>query len=107
MGPIGGGWAFRAINVSMWAWCTQLEYYSESEVREYLDVMPSLERSYPQVKFVYFTGNAQATGEAGYKRHLRNEQIRNTAGRITRSFLISRTLTPGTAMSRRHIFTTV
>jgi len=67
---------FRAINVSMWAWCTQLEYYSESEVREYLDVMSSLERSYPQVKFVYFTGNAQATSEAGYNRHLRNEQIR-------------------------------
>lgn len=67
---------FRAINVSMWAWCTQLEYYSESEVREYLDVMSSLERSYPQVKFVYFTGNAQATSEAGYNRRLRNEQIR-------------------------------
>jgi len=67
---------FRAINVSMWAWCTQLEYYSESEVREYLDVMSSLERSCPQVKFVYFTGNAQATSEAGYNRRLRNEQIR-------------------------------
>jgi hypothetical protein len=67
---------YRGINVSMWAWCTQLEYYSEREVREYLETISSLENSFPRVRFVYFTGNAQATGAAGANRHFRNEQIR-------------------------------
>ncbi len=64
------------INTSMWAWCCQLNYYSEEEVQAYLDSMAVLEREYPQVTFVYLTGNAQATGSEGYNRYLRNEQIR-------------------------------
>jgi hypothetical protein len=65
------------INVSMWAWCTQLDYYSEEEVAEYLTAMAQLESEYPGVTFVYFTGNAQAAGAEGYNRYLRNQQIRN------------------------------
>jgi hypothetical protein len=64
------------LNASMWAWCTQLDYYSTAEVQEYLDAMGQLEAAYPMVRFVYFTGNAQATGEDGYNRFLRNRQIR-------------------------------
>jgi hypothetical protein len=65
------------INASMWAWCTQLDYYSEEEVAEYLSAMALLETEYPGVTFVYFTGNAQAQGAEGYNRYQRNQQIRN------------------------------
>ncbi|MGD8564209.1 MAG: hypothetical protein PVG03_16835 [Desulfarculaceae bacterium] len=65
------------INVSGWAWCTQLDYYSAEEVQGYLDTMASFEREFPNVTFVYFTGNAQATGYDGYNRHMRNNQIRD------------------------------
>ena len=64
------------INVTMWAWCTQLDYYSEEETQYYLDQMNYLETLYPNVTFVYMTGNAQANNSDGYNRHLRNEQIR-------------------------------
>ena len=65
-----------SIKVSMWCWCTQLDSYSDQEVQAYLDSMAILEVEYPNVTFVYMTGNAQATGAEGYNRHLRNEQIR-------------------------------
>lgn len=68
--------AYPAINVSMWALCRQLDYYSEAEVNNYLLTMSKLEQAYPGVTFVYMTGNAQAVGAEGYNRHLRNEQIR-------------------------------
>jgi hypothetical protein len=62
-----------AVNVSGWCWCTQLDYYDEAEVSDYLNQINALEQQFPQVTFVYFTGNAQSQ-EAN--RHLRNEQIR-------------------------------
>jgi hypothetical protein len=65
------------LNVSMWAWCTQCDYYSAEEVQQYLDAMTQLESEYPGVTFVYFTGNAQATGADGYNRAVRNQQIRD------------------------------
>lgn len=64
------------INVSQWSFCTQLESASESYATAYLDSMETLEQEYPNVTFVYMTGNAQATGSSGYNRYLRNEQIR-------------------------------
>ncbi len=65
-----------SINLSMWAWCTQLDYYTSDQVRAYLDSISVLEAEYPEVTFVYMTGNAQAGGSTGYNRHLRNEEIR-------------------------------
>ncbi|NLP04851.1 hypothetical protein GX411_02720, partial [Candidatus Fermentibacteria bacterium] len=65
------------LNVSMWAWCTQCDYYSHAEVQEYLDAMTQFESEYPEVVFVYFTGNAQATGAEGWNRAQRNQQIRD------------------------------
>ena len=62
------------VNVSMWAWCTQLDYYSSSQVQSYLDAMAQLEREYPGVTFVYFTGNAQSEEQ---NRMDRNNQIRD------------------------------
>lgn len=64
------------INVSMWSWCSQPDYYNEQQVQAYLDSVSRLEEEFPQVTFVYMTGNAQATGADGVNRHLRNEQIR-------------------------------
>jgi len=64
------------INVCMWCWCTQLNWYSQEEVQNYLTAMNTLEAEYPGVTFVYMTGNAQAEGEEGYNRFLRNNQIR-------------------------------
>jgi hypothetical protein len=65
------------VNLSTWAWCQQLDYFSANDVQRYLDTMNDLEAANPEVRFIYMTGNAQAEGKAGYNRHLRNEQIRN------------------------------
>lgn len=64
------------LNVSGWAWCTQLDFYDASGVQNYLNAMSALEAAHPDVRFIYFTGNSQATGAEGYNRHLRNETIR-------------------------------
>ncbi len=64
------------ISISLWSWCTQLDYYSEESVQEYLDAMAYLESQNPDVTFIYMTGNAQATDEGGYNRWLRNQMIR-------------------------------
>ena len=61
------------VNISMWAWCTQLDYYTASQVQLYLDNMARLESEYPGVTFVYMTGNAQG---AEQNRYDRNNQIR-------------------------------
>ena len=64
------------VNVSMFMWCRDLDHYSQAQVADYLETMAELEKAFPQVIFVYATGNAESMGEAGYNRHLRNEQIR-------------------------------
>ncbi|MCK4835654.1 MAG: hypothetical protein KAT17_03420 [Candidatus Aminicenantes bacterium] len=61
------------LNISLWAWCCQLDYYSESEIQNYLNKMSQLEQEYPEVIFIYMTGNAQSP-EAN--RYQRNNQIR-------------------------------
>lgn len=62
------------VNVSLWAWCSQLDYYSQSEVEVYLNNMAELETEFPGVTFIYMTGNAQSQEEQN--RYDRNEQIR-------------------------------
>ena len=66
-----------ALNTSMWCWCTQCDYYDQSQVQAYLDAMTLLESEYPDVTFIYFTGNAQGVGADGYNRWQRNNQIRD------------------------------
>jgi hypothetical protein len=61
------------IDVSIWAWCSQLDYYSETEVRMYLDRIASLQEEFPDVVFVFMTGNAQSQEN---NRYSRNNQIR-------------------------------
>lgn len=65
-----------ALDVSAFAWCTELDLYAAGEVNAYLDSMSALEAAHPGVVFVYMTGNAQATGESGRNRWLCNETIR-------------------------------
>ena len=62
--------------VSLWSWCTQLNYYSQEDTQEYLDAMTGLEVANPDITFVYMTCNAQGTGEDGYNRFLNNQLIR-------------------------------
>jgi len=62
-----------AINATMWCWCTQLDDYSSEETVAYLETLNTLEAEFPNVQFVYFTGNAQSLSP---NRHARNEQIR-------------------------------
>ena len=66
-----------SINVSAWCWCTQCDYYSQEQIREYLNRISQLEAEFPDVYFVYMTGNAQGTDYDGYNRWLNNEIIRD------------------------------
>jgi hypothetical protein len=61
------------VNVSLWAWCTQVDDYSQSQVQSYLNTMAQLEQEYPDVTFIYMTGNAQGEEQNRYDR---NNQIR-------------------------------
>lgn len=65
-----------SINVSGFAWCTQLSSATEEYVQAYLDSMTLLESEFPNVTFMYMTGNAQSYG-AAENRTLRNRQIRD------------------------------
>lgn len=64
------------INVSAWSWCCQADYYSDAQIQEYLDAMTAFELEFPDVTFVYLTGNAQGTASNGYRRFLHNNMIR-------------------------------
>jgi hypothetical protein len=64
------------VNVIIWAWCGEVSNATEADINTYLDLMNSLERDFPAVKFVYMTGHLDGTGLTG-NLHLRNEQIRN------------------------------
>jgi hypothetical protein len=64
------------VNVVIWSWCGQASGYTEQQmVDQYLTPMTQLETEYPGVTFVYMTGHADGTGEAG-NLHQRNQQIK-------------------------------
>ena len=65
------------INVSAWSWCTQLNTYSTDTVQGYLNQMAAFETAFPEVTFVYMTGNAQASGSGGLTRYTNNNLIRS------------------------------
>jgi len=64
------------VTVSLWSWCTQLNYYDEAGTQEYLDAMTTLETANPSITFVYMTSNAQEAGSTGYNRWVNNEMVR-------------------------------
>ena len=65
------------ITVSLWSWCTQLNYYDQDSCQNYIDTMAAFEAANPDVTFVYMTCNAQADGGSGYNRWVNNEMIRD------------------------------
>lgn len=62
------------VNVSMWAWCSQQDYFTEAETQQYLDRISQLEQEFPEITFIYMTGNAQSDGDQN--RFDRNNQVR-------------------------------
>lgn len=64
------------IVISGFAWCTQLSSADSAYVAAYLDSMTALEAEFPNVIFMYMTGNAQSYGAAP-NRTMRNRQIRD------------------------------
>ena len=55
----------KDINVVVWSWCGQLSTGDSKFVKNYLELMQSLETQYPGVTFVYMTGHLDGTGEEG------------------------------------------
>ena len=73
----GRGTTNPETNVVIWSWCGQVSGYTEQQMLDsYLLPMTQLEVDYPGIAFVYMTGHADGTGEAG-NLHLRNQQIRD------------------------------
>ena len=68
-------------NYSMWSWCRQVDTAAVSYIDQYLTQMSEFDSNvnFSNVNFILMTGNAQAVSEAGYTRHLRNQQIREYA----------------------------
>ena len=82
--PDRGAWASATrkflkshpeVNVVAWSWCGQVAGSSESEINGYLQKMSRLEKDFPNVRFVYFTGHLDGSGPDGNLSR-RNEQIR-------------------------------
>ena len=48
-----------SINVSQWSWCAQCGSYTFEQIQAYLDSISYLESMFPDVTFVYMTGNAK------------------------------------------------
>jgi hypothetical protein len=65
-----------SINVSMFCWCNEVGGATASYIQAYLDSVSKLETEFPNVTFVYMTGNANTADWDGYNRQLRNQEIR-------------------------------
>ena len=61
------------VNISLWAWCSQLDYFNKQQLQEYLDNLSQLESEFADIKFIYMTGNAQDNNQ---NRFDRNNEIR-------------------------------
>jgi hypothetical protein len=47
---------------SMWSWCGQMSYYSDTDVQLYLDTMAAWDQGYPDMRFVLMTGHTDGGG---------------------------------------------
>jgi hypothetical protein len=63
-------------NVVMWSWCGGVSDNTPSGINAYLKAMNLLEKSYPNVRFVYMTGHLDGGGVNG-NLNQRNGQIRS------------------------------
>lgn len=73
----GRGSSRPEFNVIIWAWCSQLSWYSTEDVYNmYLNDMNQLEEDYFGVTFIYMTGHSDGSGLEG-DLHRNNTTIRN------------------------------
>jgi hypothetical protein len=63
------------VNVIIWSWCGEVSSADSADIQTYLDLMASLEITFPNVKFVYMTGHLDGSGADG-NLNQRNQQIR-------------------------------
>jgi hypothetical protein len=54
-GVVDTGW----FDFSLWTWCGQMNYYSDAQIQEYLDVMKQLDGEYPATQFILYTGHTE------------------------------------------------
>jgi hypothetical protein len=51
-------------NFSAWAWCGEQSENDTATVQQYLDTLDQLEREYPTMRFIYWTGHTDGGSEA-------------------------------------------
>ena len=51
------------IRYSMWSWCGEHHDYSQEQVQDYLDQLDALSAEFPNVTFIYMTGNGDYWGD--------------------------------------------
>ncbi len=49
-------------DISMWSWCGQMSYYSETQVQLYLDNMAAWDQGYGDMGFILMTGHTDGGG---------------------------------------------
>ncbi len=54
---VATGW----FDISLWTWCGQMSDYSVTQVETYMAVLDQLERDYPPLRTVYYTGHTDGT----------------------------------------------
>jgi hypothetical protein len=64
------------VNVIMWSWCGEASWASTDDIDGYLSNMTTLEKDFPNVKFVYMTGHLDGSGAEG-QLNQNNDRIRN------------------------------
>jgi len=67
------------IRYSMWTWCGEHHDASQDWIQTYLDQLDALSGEFPNVTFIYMTGNAEYHGDlwTGNNTYERSQQIRN------------------------------
>lgn len=65
-------------DISMFSWCGEMSWQSDTYIENYLDTMQAFEQEFPGVRFVLLTGHTDGTGIDGTL-HGNNEQIRQGA----------------------------
>jgi len=64
---------------SLWTWCGQMSYYSDTQIQTYIDVMTQLDGEYSDVGFIYYTGHTDGSAPGSdLWRH--NDMVRDYVG---------------------------
>jgi hypothetical protein len=52
------GW----FDFSLWTWCGQMSYYTDTQIQSYLASMAQLESNHSGMRYIYYTGHTDGTG---------------------------------------------